>query len=217
MPIHDWTRVDAGLFHAFRFGWVSALCEALNCGSLPFDHHALAEPSNPRAVPDGLAEAEVYAHIADRIAVHQVDGPTVAVIEIVSPGNKASDVALRAFVARKSGLIKRGINVLVLDLLPPAEWDPLGIYNVLGSEPADFELPADKPLVLVAYEAGPEWKAYVEPVAVGDVLPDMPLFLGPSYYVPTPLEATYLTTWNAFPAPLKGLLEDKAPNPSEEP
>jgi hypothetical protein len=217
MPIHDWTRVDAGLFHAFRFGWVSALCDALNCGSLPFDHYALAEPSNPRAVPDGLAEAEVYAHITDRIAVHQVDGPTVAVIEIVSPGNKTSNVALRAFVERESGLIKRGINLLVIDLLPPAEWDPLGIYNVLGSDSADFELVAEKPLVLAAYEAGPEWAAYVEPVAVGDVLPDMPLFLWPGYYVLTPLEATYQTTWNAFPAPLKGLLEDKAPNPSEEP
>jgi hypothetical protein len=217
MPIHDWTRVDAGLFHAFRFGWVTALCEALNCGGLPFDHYALAEPSNPRAVPEGLAEAEVYAHIADRIAVHQVDGPTVAVIEIVSPGNKASDVALRAFVARKSGLIKRGINVLVLDLLPPAEWDPLGIYNVLGSEPADFELPADKPLVLAAYEAGSEWKAYVEPAAVGDVLLSMPLFLGPGFHVPAPLEAAYQTTWNAFPTPMKRLLEKPAGQVTEEP
>jgi hypothetical protein len=66
MPIHDWTRVDAGLFHAFRFGWVSALCDALNRGSLPFDYYALAEPSNPRAVPDGLAEADVYVHITDK-------------------------------------------------------------------------------------------------------------------------------------------------------
>ena len=33
MPIHDWTRVEAGLFHAFRFGWiVCANCPTrLNC------------------------------------------------------------------------------------------------------------------------------------------------------------------------------------------
>ena len=25
MPIHDWTRVDAGLFHAFHQGWIITL------------------------------------------------------------------------------------------------------------------------------------------------------------------------------------------------
>jgi hypothetical protein len=32
--------------------------------------------------------------------------------------------------------------------------------------------PLDKPLTLAAYSAGPIPIAYVEPVAVGDVLPD---------------------------------------------
>ncbi len=35
MPIHDWTRVDAGLFHAFHHGWVTILSHALNAGVLP--------------------------------------------------------------------------------------------------------------------------------------------------------------------------------------
>ena len=35
MPIHDWTRVDAGLFHAFHQGWINALSCALNTGGLP--------------------------------------------------------------------------------------------------------------------------------------------------------------------------------------
>jgi hypothetical protein len=51
---------------------------------------------------------------------------------------------------------------------------------------------------------------YVEPVAVGDVLPDMPIFLTPERYVPCPLEATYQTTWSVFPAALKGELERPA-------
>ena len=53
--------------------------------------------------------------------------------------------------------------------------------------------------------------AYVEPVSVGDTLPAMPLFLGLNAYVPTPLEATYQTSWEVFPAPLKGLLERSGP------
>ena len=52
---------------------------------------------------------------------------------------------------------------------------------------------------------------YVEPIAVGEALPDMPIFLKPDFYVPAPLEESYRTTWDDFfPAPMKGLLE--APN-----
>src|ERR1700751_1593507 len=43
MPIHDWTRVDAGLFHAFHHRWIDALCDVLNTGGLPSDYFALPE------------------------------------------------------------------------------------------------------------------------------------------------------------------------------
>jgi hypothetical protein len=49
--------------------------------------------------------------------------------------------------------------------------------------------------------------AYVNFVAVGDPLPEMPLFLQPELYVRAPLEATYQATWEVFPAALKPLLE----------
>jgi hypothetical protein len=62
-------------------------------------------------------------------------------------------------------------------------------------------------LTLAAYDAGPPPVAYVEPVAVGDALPDMPIFLKPDFYVPAPLEETYAATWHHFPAPMKRLLE----------
>ena len=54
MPIHDWTRVDAGLFHAFRQGWISALCDALNSRTLPVDWFAIAERTSPVSIPDAL-------------------------------------------------------------------------------------------------------------------------------------------------------------------
>ena len=43
MAVHDWTRVDAGLFHAFRHGWIEELARALNAGLLPTDYFALPE------------------------------------------------------------------------------------------------------------------------------------------------------------------------------
>ncbi|MFI5456794.1 MAG: DUF4058 family protein [Isosphaerales bacterium] len=251
MPIHDWTRVDAGLFHAFHQRWIAALCDALNTGGLPHDYFALQEQSIRGPIPDVLtlrlssesdepsgtisglavataaprarlvrhAEARVYARKADRITVRHRDGQIVAVVEIVSPGHKASKNALRGFVERNSALIDQGVHLLVIDLFPPTKRDPQGIHKVIWDEfeEEDFELPADKRLVLAAYDAGPPPVAYVEPVAVGDVLPDMALFLKPDIYVPAPLEATYQTTRALFPAALKGLLESPPLKPPEKP
>src|SRR5947209_7263105 len=43
MPVHDWTRVDAGIFHDFHLGWLAELRRVLNGGLLPADYYALAE------------------------------------------------------------------------------------------------------------------------------------------------------------------------------
>ena len=57
----------------------------------------------------------------------------------------------------------------------------------------------DKPLTLAAYESGPNTTAYIQPVAVGDVLIDMPLFLGEDSYVNVPLEKTYQQAYQGVP------------------
>jgi hypothetical protein len=49
MPVHDWTRVDAGIFHDFHHEWISAINRTLNAGLLVRDHYALAEQ-----IADGL-------------------------------------------------------------------------------------------------------------------------------------------------------------------
>ncbi len=242
MPIHDWTRVDSGLFHAFHQDWIGVLARALNAGVLPPDYFALREQSTRGPVPDVLtlelpsgrdqpsetgsglavavapprmrvvrrAEDTIYVHKADRIAIRHRHGRVVAMVEIVSPGNKASKNELRAFVEKTSNLIAQGVHLLVIDLFPPSKRDPQGIHKAIWDEfvEEDFDLSADQPLTLAAYDAGPPPVAYVEPVMVGDALPDMPIFLKPDFYVPAPLEETYRTTWDDFfPAPMKRLLE----------
>lgn len=215
MPIHEWTRVDAGLFHAFHQGWAVALCDALNLGVLPPNYYALLEQRIPGPRPDVLisrqspGEAEIYAAKADRIAVRRQHGGVVAVIEIVSPGSKAHFVALQEFVEEMAHLIYQNVHLVMIDLFPLGPSDPQGIHKAIWDEfhEDSFELPKNKSLILAAYDAGPELVAYIEPAAVGDVLPDMPLFLKPGIYVPTPLEATYQAAWRVFPAVLKRLLE----------
>jgi hypothetical protein len=154
-------------------------------------------------------ESIIYAAKADIITVRHRHGDVVAVIEIVSPGNKASRAEFLAFVQKSATLSRQNVNLLVIDLFPPGPRDPQGIHKAIWDEfvEEEFELPLDKPLTLGAYDAGPPRVAYVEPIAVGDALPDMPIFLRPDIYVSAPLDATYQTTWSVFPAALKGLLE----------
>lgn len=239
MPVHDWTRVDSGLFHAFHQQWISNLCVALNAGVLPPEYFALPEQNIRGPIPDvltlklsadddvdtrgGLAvaesppqtrlvsrsEADIYAAKADLITVRHLHGDVVAVIEIVSPGNKASRAEFGTFVQKSASLIRQNVHLLVIDLFPPGPRDPQGIHKAIWDEflEEDFDRPLGKPLTLAAYDAGPPRVAYVDPFAVGDALPDMPLFLKPEIYVPAPLDATYQSTWTVFPKALKGLLD----------
>src|SRR5262249_40006565 len=115
-------------------------------------------------------EAEGYARKANRITVRHPDGDVVAVLEIVSPGDKDSRHAIRAFARKAVEFLHAGVNLLIVALIPPGRRDPQGIHKViwdrLHEEP--FTLPPDKPLTLAAYAVGIETVAYVEPVAVGD-------------------------------------------------
>ncbi len=243
MPIHDWTRVDAGLFHHFHQEWATSLCNALNARTLPTDYFALVEQNIRGPIPDVLTlrlaessrggsrdidiggvatatraprtrltqrvEVDSYLRKASRVAVRHRHGDVVAVIEIVSPGNKASRGEFRALVEKSAELLRQGIHLLVIDLFPPGKRDPQGIHKAIWDEfqEEELELPPGKPLTFAAYEADAECVAYVEFVGVGDCLPEMPLFLRPGFYVPAPLEETYQTAWSNFPAALKGLLE----------
>ena len=72
------------------------------------------------------------------------------------------------------------------------------------------QLPPDKPLTVVAYSAGEPKRAYVEPIAVGDSMPSLPIFLDEGTYVPAPLEQTYQLTWSKCPQPVRELVEAKA-------
>jgi hypothetical protein len=192
MPIHDWTRVEAELFHAFRHRWLGALCDALNAERLPEDHFALVEP----------------ARGSDRIAIRHREGRLVAAVEVISPGDKADEAALRIFVEAMGQMIHRQVHALIVDPFPPGRFDPQGLHKAIWDalEEEDYQPPADRPLMAASYDAGPVPVTYVEPMAVGDILPEMPIFLEPGSYVPAPLESAYQAAWDAFPDALKDRL-----------
>jgi hypothetical protein len=222
MPVHDWTRVDAGIFHAFHHDWITDLARALNQGILPADYYALPEPLDssgggtgllvaaPKLAPTAETDMEFYRRKQTPIVVRHVSGDrVVAMIEIVSPGNKATRNALRSFVQKAAELLDQRVHLLIIDLLPPGRHDPHGIHAAIWDDIAgqDFTPPAGHPLTLAAYETALTVRAYVRPVAVGDSLPEMPLFLEPNACVQAPLEATYQTAFRLMPRRWRRVLE----------
>src|SRR5438105_7894620 len=93
MPIHDWSRVDANLFHDFHQTWTISIRNALNNGLLPKGYSALVEQHAGGLVPDVLAlerrsKQETLAHCANYITVRCRLGRVVCILETVSPGSK---------------------------------------------------------------------------------------------------------------------------------
>jgi hypothetical protein len=230
VPIHDWTRISSGGFHSFHQDWTIEIYRTLNRGLLPPGYSAFTdlkvdgrEPdvTSIRAVglppPGGPAVADrprarqtarvesdsaTYARKANRISVRHEFGAVVAVIEIVSPGNKDSRHAIKAFTDKAVDFLRAGVNLVVVDLFPPTPRDPAGIHQAIWENLTDepFEArPADKPLTVASYDATDALTAYVDPVAVGDVLPDAPLFLAAGWHVNIPLERTYQASWAETP------------------
>jgi hypothetical protein len=54
MPVHDWTRVESGIFHDFHVAWIPEIRKALNDGLLPEGFYALAEQHAGYGIADVL-------------------------------------------------------------------------------------------------------------------------------------------------------------------
>lgn len=245
MPVHDWTLVDAGVFHDFHQSWIISLRNSLNSGLLPNDFYAMAEqvaegpipdvvtlervsqdgdatragfPNTPISADVGIAvldappktrfnhdaDASLYAARSAHVVVRHVSGDRiVAFIEIVSPGNKHSAVALRIFVEKLGAAIQSGCHLLVIDPHPPTPRDPRGLHAKFWED--SFGVPTapgvepENPLGMAAYVSAMRPVAYFEPFAVGSTLIDMPIFLTEDRYINVPLERTYMEAWQGVP------------------
>lgn len=245
MPIHDWTRVQAGIFHDFHHAWIEQIKRTLNEGVLPDDYYAMAEQFAAGFGPDVLTlqvpgngngnpapakptnggttlvlaappikcvaetDMEFYRRKQNTVTVRHVSGDrVVAMVEVVSPGNK-SRLGLGAFLNKAGDMLDKQIHLLILDVHPLGRHDPHGIHAALWESIADqgYTPPANKPLTLASYESGLAIRAYVEPTAVGQTLADMPLFLEPGAHVVVPLEATYQSAFAAVPKRWRSVLE----------
>jgi hypothetical protein len=173
---------------------------------------AIAVLTPPQATIATTASGKPPKPIGRRRVVikHVRNRQIVAVIEIVSPSNKAKKPEFDDLLGKSVQLLLQGIHVLLIDPFPPTARDPNGIHAAVWKRLTrkPFTPPACKPITFASYVArgANTFSAFVEPLAVGDRLPDMPLFLTSELHVPTPLEETYQIAWQGFPAPLRAIV-----------
>src|ERR1043166_5931316 len=172
MPVHDWTRVFAGIFHHFHHEWISEIDRAVNRSLQGTEYYALAEqvaggfgpdvltlqrpvaeprpaPALPRSPGVGLALADApprvrfrikddkrwYAKKKKAVAIRHVsDHRLIAVLEIVSPGNKSSKTAIKKLRNKAEDLLDAGVHLALVDLFPPTPRDPEGIHPLIWGE-----------------------------------------------------------------------------------
>jgi hypothetical protein len=163
VPVHNWSCVDANVFHHFHQLWTVGMCARLNAGLLPSGYSALVEQHAGGLVPDVLAVQRrsqargtgeprgvltstppktrlvrqaktALAARANRIVIRHRLGEVFCIIKIVSPGNKSGRMVLRQFVEKTINFLQQGIHVLVIDILPPTPRDPQGMHKVIWDE-----------------------------------------------------------------------------------
>jgi len=119
----------------------------------------------------------------------------VAVIEIVSQGNKTSQARAEQFLRKSETFLEKRIHLLIVDLHGATNVVPRGfharILEDFGQEPP--RLPPDRSLSAVSYQVLEDGTliSHFAALKVSEPLPQMPVFLRPHEYVRLPLEETY--------------------------
>ena len=143
---------------------------------------------------------------------HTSDDRIVAMIEVLSSGNKSNRHAIRSLVDKTVAALDAGIHLLLIDVQPPGPRDPTGIHGAVLNEIGNdkYTLGTERPLTVAAYASGAVVEAFVAHFAIGEPVPQMPLFLTTENYVHVPLEATYMAAWEDIPAQYQCVLASSA-------
>ncbi|MGL6097392.1 MAG: DUF4058 domain-containing protein, partial [Fimbriiglobus sp.] len=149
-------------------------------------------PAAAATVPTVFAADFEIKVIGDRSGRH-----LVAALELVSPANKDSPASRRAFAGKCANYLYHGAGVLIVDVVTSRSADLHRETLALIGHPDAAPLPDRSPhLYATAYRPirrgdRTEVDVWAEPVAVGSLLPTLPLWLNAVEAIPVGLEAAY--------------------------
>jgi hypothetical protein len=150
-------------------------------------------PPPPReSVPLALNGAVVEVGIFNRAG-----GPTLAAaVELVSPANKDRQAHRDAIVSKCASYLQAGVGLVLVDVVTDRSGD---LHRELLTRLGVADVAPGAPLYAAAYRPVERGGAatldvWYEPVAVGQSLPTLPLWLRGGLCLPVELEATYART-----------------------
>jgi hypothetical protein len=158
-----------------------------------------APPEPTLAVPTDLPDVDEY----EVRIIDAATGRLVAAIEIVSPANKDRAEARRTFAAKCEALLHQGVSVTIVDLVTARGFNLYGdLLDLIGQ--SDPLLSPEPPSI---YAVACRWRrraqqpfleTWTHPLALGEPLPTLPLWLASDLAIPLDLESTYEQTCRAL-------------------
>jgi hypothetical protein len=215
MPIHDWTRVEAGTYHAFHLAWLGELQKSLNGGRLPAGYYALAEQRADEVIPDVLA-----LHESDPVTTEppEPEGGGVATLTKTRPAAQERLIAEVPVKGKRRTLTIRSTAghriIAFVEIVSPSNKDRVDSVSdftgkVIAALATGIHVLMLASGTVASYLAAKPVQAVVNHLDIGDPLPDMPLFLTRSNYVDVPLESTYLAAYSGMPDFWRKVIEAK--------
>jgi hypothetical protein len=155
-----------------------------------------APPRAPLTAVIDFLEPDVY----EVRVLQQMGGPKLrAAIELVSPANKDRPGHRHSFAVKCAAYLRRGVSVIIIDVVT----DRVAILHAelakVLTVSSELEWEPSSGLYAVAYRALRAEKtgridAWPETLAVGQVLPTLPLWLDDELSLPLRLEESYRST-----------------------
>lgn len=126
MAIHDWTRVEAGIFHSLHTVWIGHINTALNDGLLPEGYYALAEQHVGHPVTDVLTPHSSEAPRQPRPLPPIPDTGGLAVAEAPPRTSRRRTVEPAARTRRRSLAVRHVSGhrlIALIEIVSPANKD----------------------------------------------------------------------------------------------
>lgn len=188
MPLRDHFRPplsSSSSWEELHGGWPMVIVQQLR-KSLPAGYVAGPKVHSGSELDD---EYEVRVYDASR------GRRLVSAIEIVSPANKDRPEKRKAFVAKCAALMRKGVAVSIIDLVTTRQFNLYAELMTFIGHP-DPTMRIDSPHL---YAASCRWllrepavlESWSHALAIGQPLPQVPLWLAESLIIPFDLEQSY--------------------------
>jgi hypothetical protein len=155
-----------------------------------------APPEPGLAVAVELPESD---EVEVQVFADDGDPRLAAAVELVSPRNKDRATARQAFAVKCVGYLRQGSSVVVVDTVTTRRADlHAAILSLLGVDAAAVATPSG--LAAVSYRAvgreeeKQQLQLWPAPLALGQPLPTLPLWIASDFSVPLDLDASYRAT-----------------------